>query len=620
MNEFLEQFVLETRDLVETALVELSALGQAPTDKDRLDGAFRALHTLKGCAGIVDFDAMSRVMHVAEQRLAAAREGKTRAGPDLIAHCVSALDLITRWADEIDATGALPAAPDLAADALVSRFEENAKPGAQAAKPVATAEAGDMPSLARRILEEQSLLIGDPHPSGRQGRIVSAARVAGQVMRFLGREAEAEAAEAAEKAFVASADAKPVAALIANWLAKPEPLAPARRSPGETRYLRVDADRIESLVSVTGELMASSNAIAFLARAAEDAGNPLAAALKRERTRLERLVQQLRQTALTLRVVPLRGVFQRFQRVVRELGVELGKPAALVVEGEGTEVDKAVADVLFEPLLHLVRNAMDHGVEAPEPRAAAGKPAVARLALKARRKGSNVIVEVEDDGGGIDLVRLRHLAIERGLMNPEELAKARAEDLMQLIFLPSFSTRREVSRLSGRGVGLDAVRAAVERIGGRVAVESESGMGTRFVLVLPFSLMVTSIVKVECNGQEFGVPLDAVVETVLVPEDRIQTVGRVSVFAYRDRAAPLLDLGKLLDRPTARARTGSRLAMIVSVGGQIGAVEIDRIGERLDVILRAPDGIIAGSPGIAGVTLLGDGQVLVVLDLQQLLD
>ena len=626
MNEFLEQFLVESRELVEQATRALLALESAPNAKDRLDGAFRAFHTLKGCAGIVDFSAMSRAMHVAEEALSRVRNGDASISSGLVGDCLNVVDQVVQWLDEIEASGDLPPTPDAAADAAVARFKRREPSSAQAdagtdGRPD-PAGAGLL-SAARGILDEQLFLIADSNPSGRRGRVASACRTAANVLRHLSRGADAGEIERAVSSFLTDGDVAPVANAITRSLGTDRAVAPAAPATAQpdaiARSFRVDAERVNALVALTGELIVAKNAIAHISKTADETRNPLAPVLKAERARLERLLARLQETALNLRVVPLRSVFERFQRIVRELALDLTKPTVLVIQGDDTEADRTIVEMLFEPLLHIVRNAMDHGVESQSERAAAGKPAVATIGLRARRQGPHIVVEVDDDGRGIDIARVRATAAERNILDIAALSSASDGEILDLIFMPGFSTRKAVSALSGRGVGMDAVRTIVERVGGRVSVASEPDRGARFRLTLPFSVMVTSVMTVEVGGQMFGIPLDAVVETLRVPRERIQAIGSAGAFVLRDRTIPLVDLAQILGARREAAAGSDALVVVASVGGQLGAVEVDRLGERMDVMLKPVDGLLSGLAGIAGTTLLGDGQVLLVLDLAELL-
>jgi two-component system chemotaxis sensor kinase CheA len=624
MKEFVEQFLVECRELVEQATDDLLALEDNPADRERLDSAFRAFHTLKGAAGIVDFAAMGLALHAAEEVLSRLRAGSEPVTTALIGDCLTCLDQVVQWLDVMEQTGEPPADAATAAAVIAARFGASAAPAA-AAPAVSADDAmpAHMPPPAGELLKAQLALLADPSTEASPGRIASAARVGSNVLRSLGRMEEAARLEQLavrtpdDPAVVVSA----LQSLTEGPLAAPAEGPVAEAAEPVARGLRVDIERIDALVNLTGELTVAKNALAHAAAMARDGADPkaLAPLLKDQHAALDRLVGELQHAVLNIRVLPLRHVFQRFPRLVREMVVSLGKPARLVTEGDATEADKAIVESLFEPLLHVMRNALDHGVEPPEVRAAAGKPPSATIQLRASRVGDRVEVEVEDDGGGVDLDRVRAVALRRGVVTAEALAEMSEQEVTDLIFAPGFSTATEVSAVSGRGVGMDAVRSAVERMGGRVTVRSRPGLGTTVRFVLPFTVMMTGVMTVEAGGQVFGIPLEAVVETVRLARDRIVPVGAARAFVLRDRTVPLIDLSEILGDRAEQTTTGEANVVVAQAGGQLGGLEVERLGERMDVMLKPMQGLLAGTPGIAGTTLLGDGRVLIVLDLQELL-
>jgi two-component system chemotaxis sensor kinase CheA len=597
MNEFLEQFLNEARELVEQATADLLALERAPGDRESLDGAFRAFHTLKGGAGIVDFPAMARAVHAAEDVLSLVRAGERPVTAALIGACLQCIDQVVQWLDAIQDSGEIPPDAENDADRAITQF---------AVKSAAPAQ-GETPVDPLAILKEQALLAA----GGAQGKVASAGRVAANVLISLGRDDEADAIAAQD-------DPAALVALIEEAIGHAPDAAPAARAEPLSRTLRVDAERVGALVDLTGELTVAKNAVGHLAKLAAERGDALARSLREEHARLDRLVGALQASVLSLRVLPLRGVFQRFTRIARELSSALAKPMRLEISGDDTEIDKAIVDMLFEPLLHVFRNAMDHGIETAPERLAAGKPAVAVLRLRARRDGERIAVEIEDDGRGIDVARVRQLAAERRLVPADMLASLSDAEIVDLIFMPGFSTARTVTDLSGRGVGLDAVRTAVERLGGRVEAETRPGRGSTVRFILPFSVMITRVMTVEAGGQQFGVPLDAVVETVRIARGDIHGVGGAEAFVLGHRTVPLLALGRILGRGEGAAGARATVLVVASGGHTIG-LEVERLGERMDVMLKPPEGLLAGAAGIAGTTLLGDGSVLLVLDLQEIL-
>jgi two-component system chemotaxis sensor kinase CheA len=616
VNEFIEQFVLESRELVEQATADLLALEKTPGDASRLDSAFRAFHTLKGGAGIVEFAAMERTVHGAEDVLSEVRSGKRAITTQVVGNCLACLDMVVRWLDGIERSGELPQDADAGAAAVAARFAQPAAAGAHG-----------LTAAARGVLEFQVALVNESTPRGSAGRLASAGVVAANVLRSAGRSSDADRVL---RAMQSSLDAGAPAGLRAaieevlgggSSMAAPAPQSAFEVEPErKARTLRVDAARVDALVDLTAELTVAKNSIGHAATLIDKDQPHLGDMLRARHAVLHRLVGELQHAVRGMRVLPLEHVFQRFPRLVREMAAELGKPANLVIEGGDTQADKAIVENLFEPLVHVMRNAIDHGIESAATRAALHKPAAATIRLAASRQGEHVVVEVSDDGQGIDVDRVRELALERGLVAEEVLRAMSDEAVIDIIFEPGFSTAETVTGLSGRGVGMDAVRAAVGRLAGQVGVESRAGGGTTIRFTLPFSMMMTPVMVVGSGGQAYGIPLDAVVETLRIGADKVSPIGTSQVVVVRDRTIPLIDLSKALDPTQAEGQEPEVTLVITRIEGHYGALRVDRVGERMEVMMRPLEGILAGIRGLAGSTLLGDGSVLLILDLGTLLE
>jgi two-component system, chemotaxis family, sensor kinase CheA len=556
------------------------------------------------------------------------RQGDRPVTASLIGDCLACLDQVVQWLDSIEESGELPSGADAAADRLAARFqtgeaviEPRTVEAPKKEGPVVAAET--QPSdAALAVLREQIALLA-VRGEGLEGRIASVGRLAANVFVYLERPDIAERIADAVPASLAGPDPTGFARALEaameslNDAAALDPIEPvATRTDPLSRSLRVDAERVDALVDLTGELTVTKNALGHIAMLAGEGDNALSASLASECGKLDRLIDSLQRAVLELRILPLRRVFQRFSRLMREMSESLAKPVRLLIEGEETQADKAIVEMLFEPLLHVVRNAMDHGVELSAERAAAGKSTIATIVLRARRDGEHVVVEVEDDGRGIDADRIRRAAVERRLATADTLAGMSEEAAIDLIFLPGFSTATDVTDLSGRGVGMDAVRESIERLGGRVRIETRAGAGSIVRFVLPFSVMMTRVMTVEAGGQWFGIPLDAVIETVRVRRDEIRSVGQAHALVLRNRTVPLIGLAATLG--WAKAESSSDATVVVaSSGGVLGGLEVDRLCARMDVMLKPAEGLLSGIPAIAGTTMLGDGQVLLVLDVRE---
>lgn len=731
MSEFIDQFILESREYVEQASAGLIDLERSPENPELLDSVFRAFHTLKGGASIVDFSAMERAMHAAEEVLTRARSGEHALNPALIEACLQCLDQVSRWLDAMSTTNEVPSGADADANRMADRIARagggqalEVRTGAKAdwvdvlmrshpelrhsAKtalrftplsssffqgedPLALLESLDgllwldlepidawptleqfdpfecmltftalvstpaplvkahlqqyaraceiielatavraarspLPATARELLSAQiELLSAEPAAESFEGHVRSAAAVVTNVLTHAKQQAGAAALKASLDESLRIRSAQPLRNAIADRL-NPESEADASASVDAisevassdltlSRTLRVDAERVDALVRLTGELTVVKNAIGHAIKLQHADSSSAHGTLKEHHAALDHLVGELQRAVLAIRVLPLRAVLQRFPRVVREMSAQLGKSVKLVIAGKETEADKTIVEMLFEPLLHIVRNAMDHGIEPPEVRTRTGKEAGGTLRIHASRQGANVLIEVQDDGRGVDVERVRQVALDRGIASADDLRAMSDADIVDLIFAPGFSTSTSVTEVSGRGVGMDAVRSAVERVGGRAAIESTPGEGTTVRLTLPFSVMMTHVMTVEAGGQMFGIPLDAVIETLSVPAQQIQGVGAAKAFVHRDRTIPVIELSKVLSVHQNDRFTNEVIIVVASVAGGLGGIQVDRLGERMEVMLKPLDGLLAEVPGLTGTTILGDGRVLLVLDL-----
>ncbi|HEY0328436.1 MAG TPA: chemotaxis protein CheA [Rhodopseudomonas sp.] len=744
MNALHDQFVIEARELVDQAGDDLIALERDGVSAPRIDSVFRAFHTLKGAAGLVDLPAMGLAMHAAEDLLAELQSGRLEVTPPVIDGALQCLDQVSRWVDQFEADGALPADAGEAAWQLAQALRALLTPSAAAAAaseavpdwvaplldeargtspdapvaalsavdyqphagcffngddplglmrkipqllalriaprqpwpapaefdpfacnlrlqglaavdkaslaalfrlqpdqvrivelspailaPAATQPAAGVSDLVRGLIEEQQRVLSAPADTADLvGRIGAAARVAVNALRHDGQDRAAAQVEAAAGDATAQSDAAPLRQCLQRILAGDDAAAtttaeptPATESAGRGgRSLRIDEARIDALVNLAGELTLLKNGFAHLAkRAATEGGGEIARLLRREVEAFERLDAEMRAAILQLRMVPVAQLFRAFPRLVRDLAQRLGKTVTLVTEGETAESDKTVVDLLFEPMLHLVRNALDHGIETPEQRVAAGKPQTATLTLRARRASDRFVVEVIDDGRGIDPAMVRRRAADKALLGAAELAALSDAQVIDLVFAAGFSTAAAVSEISGRGVGMDIVRTTIAPIGGRVSLQSRVGSGTTVRLELPSSIAMLRIMVVEAGNQLFGIPMDAVSKTVQLPAQRISRIKANDGFVLDDHVVPICELAELMHLPAKPQRAAEgRLVVVAEVGGKRAGLAVDAIRDRLEVVLKPMQGVLSTARGFAGTTLLGDGGVLLVLDLQEL--
>ncbi len=389
------------------------------------------------------------------------------------------------------------------------------------------------------------------------------------------------------------------------------------------RVLKVSQEKIDHLMDLIGEMVVAKNSLPYLAQRAEEVfqQRELAREIKAHYAVINRIAEGMQHAIMQVRMLPVGTVFQRFGRLVRDLSRRLGKDVNLVIEGEDTEADKNVIEPLADPLIHILRNSLDHGIERPEQRRAAGKPAAGTIRITARQESDRVIIEIADDGAGVDPARVRNKAVERGLIPADRAASLSDADAVQLIFLPGFSTADAISDLSGRGVGMDVVRNAVERINGGVELVSVLGQGTTIRLSLPLSMAVTSVMVIACGGRRLGVPMDLIVETVRVPGDEVHHFKHARTAVLRGRIVSLRALHELLgmDEAPQLNEQGELAVLVVRLGNESVGLIVDHFHGASDIILKPLEGVLAGLIGFAGTALMGDGGVLMVLNPKELL-
>lgn len=418
-------------------------------------------------------------------------------------------------------------------------------------------------------------------------------------------------------------EAEPVAAREVS-----EPLDGGKRSsePGSgigVRVLKVPQEKVDRLMDLIGEMVVAKNALPYLAARAEDhfGSRELSREIKSQYAIINRIAEEMQDGIMQVRMLPVGAVFQRFPRLVRDVARQLGKTVRLVVEGEETEADKNIVESLADPMIHILRNSLDHGLETPDRRRSQGKPDEGRLTVRASQEGDRVLIEVEDDGKGIDPDVVKRKAFEKGLVDEQRLESLTDAEAVQLVFAPGFSTAEQVSNLSGRGVGMDVVKSSLEKVGGQVRLTSEKGKGTRIQLSLPLSMSVSNVMMVQIAGQQYGVPMDAVVETVRVAAKDIHGFKDQRTAVLRGRIVPLYDANQLLrsDSMSKPNEDDEFAVLVVRVGGQTVGIIVDGFAQTIDVILKPLEGPLANLPGFSGSALLGDGSVLLVLNLKELL-
>ena len=584
-GELMRLFCSESQDLLQDIEQGVLVLEERPDDKETLATVFRAFHTFKGNASVMKLAVIQRLAHELESLLDAARRGAHRLDHRAIDAILAGADIFKRFIDE-----------------MAGQIEGNGV-GRQISLPVAAV-----------IDEVRALLSGQPQASAPQAAriatpapVVSAAVapqpvvVSAPAVITLPPPA-AEISPAPMPAIIMPADSEQPAA------ARPAAAA-ASAGAGAAGLIRVDTAKLDGLIDLVGELVIAQSMVTQNSDLQAVASEQLARSLGQ----LRGISTELQRTALSLRMVPVRGTFQKMSRLVRDLSGQVGKEIRLVLEGEETEVDRTLVEELGDPLVHMIRNAADHGIESPTDRVAAGKDSSGTITLRAFHKGGMVFLQIQDDGRGLSVSRIRGKAVERGLISAQESLTDR--EVLDLIFAPGFSLASTVTDLSGRGVGMDVVRRNIERLRGTIEIDSVEGRGTTFTIGLPLTLAIIEGLLVQVADQRFVVPTLSVRESFRPLPSMLSVVqGRGEMVTVRGTLTPLLRLANHLHIPSAVADPTQGIVMVLEAGQDCRCVLVDALVGKQEVVIKSLGETFQNQQEFAGAAILGDGRVGLILD------
>ena len=571
--ELLAIYVEDARQHLEALDHCLLALEREGFEPELLNAVLGPLHTLKGNSGMMGFVAIKDYVHRLEDVFARIGEG--------------ALPLERSVFDRLFA----------GASALREAVEEAARSTLETRD--LTAEQGVLQDLLR---EADSAEHGHRPPAAHEPAHPAAVPAP-----------RPEKADEAAPASLATAPGDPGRAPVPGQ-------RDAQYVSARSNTVRVDFVQLDNLLNLVGELIIHRTKLQQMGReladvaGGRDKGRELLGAVQQ----IAAVSGHLQETVMEIRMLPIRHVFERFPRLVRDLARQMGKEIELILEGENTRIDKAIIDEIGEPLVHLIRNSVDHGIEPPDVRVSRGKTPTGTILLSATQESNHVLITIMDDGGGIDAVTVRRKAIARGLLKGDESLSER--EIVQLIFSQGFSTRESVTELSGRGVGLDVVLKSIERLNGLVEVETVPGVGTKFIIQLPLTLAIISALLVEVAGHTYAVPLGSVVESIKFEPSDIKTINGRETLRLRDRIVPLVRLSRLFSLRDVDPRQ-REYAVVMGRGDKRVGMVVDRLQGQQEVVIKALDPAVSGAHlGMAGATIMGDGKVVLILDVAALFE
>jgi two-component system chemotaxis sensor kinase CheA len=617
-NELRQDFLVEAGELVQALGEQLIGLEANPHDSELLNAVFRAFHTVKGGAGFLAIEPMVLLCHHAEDLLNHARNGAVVLDAPLMDALLEALDLLNDMMAALGAETPLAMPPP----ALLQRLNRAAAPApAPAPVPLAAPVEASGDSSAIDDSEFEALLdkmYGNNAPGTVEPAVVAVAPTMSAPASGGGiddDEFEAlldalhgQGGQPGAVPMPAPADAPALVAMSAPAPA-PAPTS-ARHAVAAETTVRVDTARLDALVNRAGELVLVRNRLLSLAANSGDEALVIAA------NELDRVADELQTAVLGMRMQPVGRLFQRFPRIVRDLARQLGKNVELVLEGEGTDLDRSLVESLADPLIHLLRNALDHGVEPPDERKRTGKPDKARVCLSASQRGEHIVISVSDDGRGMDANVLRRKAVEKGLISADEAARMSDAESYELVFRPGFSTAAVVSDISGRGVGMDVVKTRVAELGGSLKVRSRLGHGSELELSVPLTLAILRVLMVRVGERLLALPMGNVEEVFELSAGQDRMLDGRMVANHRGRALPLADLAGW----TGSATAAGRHVVVLHIGHLRLGCLVHAVLGREDVMVKPLGPLFEDVPGVAGATVTGDGRLALVLDLAGLAD
>jgi len=593
-DDIAADFILEAQEILDRLGEQLVSLEQSPQDSDQLNAVFRGFHTLKGGAGFLGIQAMVELCHAAEETLGMARSGKATLQAHHFDAAQQSLDYLQSMLDSVSAG----TEPGYAPPELIAQFDVNGP---------ATPAAAATPATGELISEDEFEALLDTLHGG-----AAPAAVARKADDGLIGEDEFEALlDQLHGGAVPGAKSAVVAAPPPRAPAAP-PAKPAANKPvAEAEHtVRVDTKRLDAIVNLIGELVLSRNRLKTLRARLHDEE------LDRAVSTLDIATARLQSAVMRTRMQPVGKVFSRFPKVARDVARNLKKEVELELVGAETELDRNLVEALADPLVHLVRNAIDHGVETPDLREAQGKPRSGHVRLSAQQEGDYVSIEVQDDGAGIDPERLRQKAREKGLIDPEAAARLTSEECLHLVFLPGCSTKQEVTDISGRGVGMDVVQSRIRELSGQIQIQSELGRGSRFMIRVPLTLAILPTLLVQAGEDVYALPLARVMEVLHAPNTSLGWFDGRAVLDRKSHTLPLVDLRHWL--AVAPAASSLLTIVVLQAGEARFGLVVDQVRGREEVVIKPLPKALRGLRGYAGATLIGDGRMSLILDVDGL--
>ncbi len=598
--ELLEGFLAETTELLEKLDDDLVALEKSSEPEELLNRIFRSIHTVKGASSFLGFDQLVKVTHKTEDVLNRLRKGELYVTPEIMDVILEATDLVKVLVSDIKA----------------GEIQEREIEGTITKLLPLLSEAASAAQKKAEVAPEASQPAEPPKDTVTETDANATKPVT------------TPSAPTSEEPVKEAPPAPPTPKISSEVVPKKTPPPPkSSENKGEdlsdNTTVRVDVKRLDDLMNQVGELVLERNRMIQINQNLQQ-GDFDSVEFNEDFSKLTKrmnfVTSELQMQVLKMRMLPVEKVFKKFPRIVRSMARDLGKEVDLQIFGEETELDRSVVDEIGDPLIHLIRNAMDHGLETPDVRVAAGKPRVGTLVLAAIHEGNQIIISIKDDGNGIDTERVARKALEKGLVTEDQLAAMSQRELFDLIFLPGFSTKDKANDLSGRGVGMDVVKTNIKKLNGLIEIKSEKGQGSEFILRLPLTLAIIQSLLVEVEGEIYSLPLSSVLETLRVDQRLFHVIGGQEVLKLRDMVLPLVRLETVFRVQKKNEQEDFCYVVVVGSADKRMGLVVTRLVGQQEVAIKSLGNYLANIPGIAGSTILGDGRVALIIDPFGLID
>jgi len=639
LQELLEDFLIEAFEMIEEMDNDLVELENNPDDLELLNKIFRVAHTIKGSGSFLNFDKLTHLTHHMEAVLDKARKGELKITPEIMDVILESIDAMKAILEYIRDNGN-DSSPEVEIEEIVKKLDAIANGGK------ISSDGGNKENEEKEKKEDSDIVIGgkkldeitpenideldlDALTPEELDKILE--KIENDINTPVEEDDETvekvESQEKQEKEEKKEENESKKESLptqeSSKAIAKEEQKKELKKHIVSTKEqtIRVDVKRLDQLMNLIGELVLAKNRLIKIYNDVEERyeGEKFLEELNQVVSSISIVTTDLQIAVMKTRMLPIGKVFNKFPRLVRDLSRELGKKVRLIIEGEDTELDKSIIEEIGDPLVHMIRNAIDHGIEPPEERKKLGKPEEGTIWLRAYNEGNMIVIEIKDDGRGMDPNKLKQKAIEKGIITPQEAENMSDKEAFMLIFRPGFSTADKVTNISGRGVGMDVVKTNIEKLNGIIEVDSVLGKGTTFKLKIPLTLAIIQALLVASQEDLFAVPLSNVIETVRIVEEDIYTIEGKSVLKLRDEVLPLVNMADIFEIEKVLIPEKYLYVVILGLGASKIGLIVDRFIGQEEIVIKSLGEFLKGLPGIAGATIRGDGRVTLIVDVASLM-